>query len=115
MATKEQRQTAALVDLLQALPEAQLDAVLDGLGIHPSRRTAAGRKPDTRRCAICGQGWYRCTTIWASDHEFTPTITPADPDTIRAILADPEAVSTKAQAAEEFDAWAASGQQDRSQ
>lgn len=106
MATREQRQTAALVDLLQALPDAQLEAVLDGLGIHPARREAAGRKPDTRRCTICGNGWYRCTTVWGSDHEFTPTPgPPADPETVKAILADPEAVTTKADKAEEFDAW----------
>ena len=109
MATKEQRQTAALVDLLQALPEAQLDAVLDGLGIAPARREALGRKPDTRRCSTCGLGWYGCTTRWASDHEFVPKdqVPPADPDTIRRILEDPEAVSTPAQASEEFDRWVA--------
>lgn len=107
MATREARQTAALVDLLQALPEAQLEAVLDGLGIHPARREAAGRKPDTRRCAVCGLGWYRCTTTWASDHEFQDRdhISPAPPERVRAILEDPDAVVTKAQASEEFDSW----------
>jgi hypothetical protein len=106
MASREARQTAALVDLLQALPEAQLEAVLDGLGIHPARREAAGRKPDTRRCTVCGLGWYRCTTTWASDHEFSPHQgTPADPETVRRILEDPEAIVTKADAAEEFDSW----------
>lgn len=109
MASREARQTAALVDLLQALPDAQLEAVLDGLGIPPARREAAGRKPDTRRCTICGSAWYRCTTTWAGDHEFTPTKSaPADPETVRAILEDPEAVTTKADAQDDFDRWSAS-------
>lgn len=110
VASREARQTAALVALLQALPDEQLDAILDGLGIHPARREAVGRKPDTRRCTTCGLGWYKCTTTWASDHEFNPhPAPPAAPEFVRQVLADPEAVVIKSDAQEDFDRWASEG------
>lgn len=57
MVSRAQAQTAHLVGLLQALPEEQLHAVLDGLGVAPERRPEGYQ--DTRRCQTCGWGYVR--------------------------------------------------------
>jgi len=62
--TRQQAQTAALVTLLQALPEQQLVAVLDGLGIAQERRPEHYK--DDRRCLTCGFGWVRHKAL--ADH-----------------------------------------------
>ncbi len=56
--------------LLEALPPERLEAILTELGIPPEK--AAERKPDTRRCSICSNGYVRCRAIWENDHEWTP-------------------------------------------
>lgn len=64
MVTRLQAQTAALVDLLQALPVEQLQAVLDGIGVRQEDRPQAYK--DDRRCRICGFGWVRHKAL--ADH-----------------------------------------------
>lgn len=70
-ASRETRQTAALVALLQALPPLQLESVLDGLGVPPARQQAVTGRKETRVCKVCGRAYPKCRELWTGDHEFT--------------------------------------------
>lgn len=73
MVTRDQRQVAAVVLLLQAMPPELLTAVLDGLGISQEQRPEKWQ--DNRRCGTCGFGWVR-HKVYADDpsdgHEWNP-------------------------------------------
>lgn len=61
--SRESRQDAALVTLLNALPPDRLTRVLVGVGIEPDKADAVSSKPDARRCQVCGHGYVRCREI----------------------------------------------------
>ncbi|MFC6153662.1 hypothetical protein [Nocardioides yefusunii] len=71
MASREARQTAALVSLLKALPEAQLLDVLKGVDVALPAPKSAGPK-DTRSCTICSLPYPLHMQRWGNDHKWSP-------------------------------------------
>lgn len=82
MASRQARTVAALVELLQALPDEDLEEVLARLGIEDEKRGQAVGKPPGR-CYACGQPWFQHKRLadrpedghpWDSGHrETTPS------------------------------------------
>lgn len=71
MKSRTHRQTLALVQLLEALPDDQLAAVLEGLGVvQADREAATTRRNNWKYCATCGLVYPRCRAAYAADHEF---------------------------------------------
>ena len=69
--SREARQDAALIALLTALPDAQLDHVLAGVGASRGGTATSRRAPrDTRRCGICREIFPRCRALWSDDHDY---------------------------------------------
>lgn len=69
--SRAHRQTVALVQLLEALPDEQLADVLDGLGIPKADQdAAAARRRGWKYCNVCGLVYPRCRAAFAADHDF---------------------------------------------
>lgn len=62
--------TAAVVALLQALPDDQLGDVLTALNTKGVVKVETPKDRPHRPCGVCGKSYPVCRRMWADDHEY---------------------------------------------
>lgn len=70
MANRRKAQTAALVALLQSLPDVELQDVLSALDTKGMVVLETPTARPTRPCGVCGLAYPQCRRRWSDDHEY---------------------------------------------
>lgn len=70
MTPQRRAQTTALIALLKALPDQQLQDVLTGLDAHGLVVLDVPPERPKRPCGICGHPYPKCRRLWSEDHEY---------------------------------------------